>query len=276
MEIKKTKVLLDRANKWFEAQIKDNIKLCVGDRVVVDTQKCEEAGSVVCTPYTDELKKDEPIMLVLRKLTKEDELKIKNNLEKESKIKKETKNLIKKHNLDIKIVSVQLALDSSKIIISFTSEDRVDFRDLVKDLANIYKTRIELRQIGARDEVKIVGAIGPCGRICCCNGYFNEFCHVSIKMAKVQGLSLNPTNISGMCGRLMCCLAYENEYYSECSKKMPKINSIVETPDGKGQAVFLNFLKQTVDVKFEDEIKTYPLDKLRFNKTQGNSNEDMQ
>lgn len=107
-------------------------------------------------------------------------------------------------------------------------------------------------------------------------GYFNEFCHVSIKMAKVQGLSLNPTNISGMCGRLMCCLAYENEYYSECSKKMPKINSIVETPDGKGQAVFLNFLKQTVDVKFEDEIKTYPLDKLRFNKTQGNSNEDMQ
>ncbi len=275
MEIKKTKVLLDRANKWFEAQVKDDLNLNIGDRVVVDTQKCEEAGSIVSNIYIAELKKDEPIMLVLRKLTKEDEEKIKNNFEKEAKIKKETKSLIKKHNLDMKIISVQLSLDSSKIIISFTAEDRIDFRELVKDLANIYKTRIELRQIGARDEVKIIGAIGPCGRICCCNGYFNEFCHVSIKMAKVQGLSLNPTNISGMCGRLMCCLAYENEYYSECSKKMPKINSMVETPDGIGQAIFLNFLKQTVDVKFEDDIKTYPLDKLKFTKTQGNINEEM-
>ena len=158
MEIKKTKVLLDRANKWFEAQIKDNIQLKVGDRVVVDTQKCEEAGSVVCDVYNDELKKDEPIMLVLRKLTKEDEKKIKSNLEKEEKIKNETIALVKKHNLDMKLVSVQISLDSSKIIINFTSDDRVDFRELVKDLANLYKTRIELRQIGARDEVKIIGA----------------------------------------------------------------------------------------------------------------------
>ena len=267
MEIIKAKVLLDRSNKSYFAQI-NNLELKVGDRVIVESQSCEEAGSIITSPKKVELKNDEELLIVKRLETKNDIKTQKENKTKEEEIKKETTKIVKEQNLDMKIVSVQLSLDNSKMIVYFTADERVDFRELVKQLASNYKLRIELRQIGSRDEVKIVGAIGPCGRICCCNGYFNEFSHVTIKMAKIQGLSLNPANISGMCGRLMCCLAYENEFYNETGKKMPKINSEVETPDGKGKAVYLNFMKECVDVKFENEIKTYPLSSLKFTKTQ--------
>ena len=151
------------------------------------------------------------------------------------------------------------------MVISFTSEDRVDFRELVKVLASKYKKRIELRQIGVRDEVKLVGAIGPCGRVCCCNGYFNDYPHVSIKMAKTQNLSLNPSNISGICNKLLCCLSYENEYYSDISKKVPKVGSFITTPKGKGKVLFNNLLKQTVDVMLEsDDIETFSIDQIQF------------
>ncbi len=274
MEINIVKVFLDRANKWFECDAHDLV-LKKGDKVVVESQKGLELGSVVSMPTKSEFKPQQQLLSVVRFSNEADVLKVKENLEREKEIKKTTKELIKKHKLEMKVVSVQLSLDESKIIISFIAEERVDFRELVKDLANSFKTRIELRQIGARDEVKIVGALAPCGRVCCCSGYFNDFCHVSIKMAKVQGLSLNPANISGMCGRLMCCLSYENEYYSETASLMPKLNTEVETPDGKGTAVYNSLLDRKVDVKLKnenvDEIKTYDVEKLKFEKQKINN-----
>ncbi len=158
--------------------------------------------------------------------------------------------LVKKYNLDMKIVDVEWSEDN-KTTIYFVCEDRVDFRDLVKDLAAVLKQRIELRQIGIRDHAKRVGGLGPCGKECCCSQFLNEFDKVSVKMAKTQNLSLNPTKISGTCGRLMCCLAYENEYYQEVGTKMPKLNSLVQTPNGKGTVVYNNLLKQLVSVRHE-------------------------
>ena len=258
----KVKVLLDRANKWFYCDAKQE-NYSVGDRVVVESLKGQELGKVVEVCQDKEVPKEETLV-VLRKQTQDDEQKVKQLSIQEKQIFLDTKEIVKNLNLDMKLVDVQISLDESKMVIQFTSEDRVDFRELVKQLASKYKKRIELRQIGARDEVKIVGAIGPCGRICCCNGYFNDFCHVSIKMAKVQNLSLNPANISGICGRLFCCLAYENEHYSEMAKIMPKINSEIDTPKGKGKVVYNNLLKTLVDVKLNDseEIETFKLSEL--------------
>ena len=262
--MKKVKVLLDRANKWFYCDTKGK-KYKQGDRVVVESLKGQECGKVV-EVCNDEKVPNEETLVVLRYETQKDKEKLESLKQEEKQVFNTTKDLVKKLNLDMKLVDVQISLDESKMVIQFVSDDRVDFRELVKQLASLYKRRIELRQIGARDEVKIIGAIGPCGRICCCNGYFNEFCHVSIKMAKVQNLSLNPANISGMCGRLLCCLAHENEYYSEVSKKMPKINSEVETPQGKGKVVYNNMLKQLVDVKLaeNEETYTFKLDQIKF------------
>ena len=153
--------------------------------------------------------------------------------------------LLNKNNPDMKLVDIQYTLDNSKVVISFVCEDRVDFRDLVKDLANELKTRIELRQVGVRDQAKKVGCLGICGKECCCKQYLNDFDKVSIKMAKSQNLSLNPTKISGTCGRLMCCLAFENDTYVELGKNCPKQNGKVITPDGKGTVLSNNILKQT-------------------------------
>ncbi len=167
----------------------------------------------------------------------------------------------------MKFVDAEYTLDSSKVIINFTCEDRVDFRELVKELASILKTRIELRQIGIRDQAKIIGAIGNCGKECCCKMYLSDFDKVSIKMAKTQNLSLNPTKISGVCGRLMCCLAYENEFYAEIMSKMPKLNSKVKTKDGIGQVVYNDVLKERVVVKFVTEdstkIESYAIDEIK-------------
>ncbi len=173
-----------------------------------------------------------------------------------------------KLNLDMKISFISISLDKNKIIVNYTAEDRVDFRELIKVLGSKYKSRIEMRQIGNRDETKQVGAIGVCGRVTCCKAFLNDFDKVSIKMAKNQNISLNPTKINGMCGRLLCCFKYEDDFYSEMQKKMPKENSLVSTPDGKGVVTNRDFLKETVTVTFTkddtNEFKIYDLKDIQL------------
>ena len=179
------------------------------------------------------------------------------------------KEKILKHGLEMKLVDCEYAFDGSKIVFFFTSASRVDFRELVKDLASALHSRIELRQVGTRDETKYLGGIAPCGRVCCCAGNMPEFKKVSVKMAKAQGLSLNPGKISGLCGRLMCCLGYEIDHYLESSKKLPKVGSEVGTPDGRAVVASLNMLKMEVRVKIDDKnggwiFKDYPASELRY------------
>ena len=184
-----------------------------------------------------------------------------------------------KHGLEMKLVDCEYAFDGSKILFYFTSANRVDFRELVKDLATTFHNRIELRQVGTRDEAKYLGGLAPCGRVCCCAGNMPEFKKVSVKMAKTQGLSLNPGKISGLCGRLMCCLSYENDYYAEAIKKMPKIGAEVQTPEGKAIVASINMLKMEVKVKIDDRNggwiwKDYRAEDIRFKKSVQNEQED--
>lgn len=186
------------------------------------------------------------------------------------------KEKIQKHGLEMKLVDCEYTFDGSKLVFYFTSAGRVDFRELVKDLASVFHIRIELRQVGTRDETKYLGGIAPCGRVCCCSGNMPEFKKVSIKMAKTQGLSLNPGKISGLCGRLMCCLSYESDYYAEAYKKVPKVGAEVGTPDGKGTVVSVNMLKMLVKVKIDDKnggliFKDFPAGEIKFKK--GNQQE---
>ena len=179
--------------------------------------------------------------------------------------------------LDMKLVDCEFAFDGSKVVFYFTADGRVDFRELVKDLSSVFHMRIELRQIGVRDEAKLLGGFGPCGRECCCSVCMPDFQKVSIKMAKNQGLSLNPGKISGLCGRLMCCLAYENDYYAEACKKMPKVGSEVGTPEGTGTVVNANMLKMEVKVRIDKgdgaAYKDFPVEQLRF-KRKGEKREE--
>lgn len=221
----------------------------VGNKVVVETIRGLEIG-IVCRPVEEE---SEEVKRVIRLVTPADEKTSAELKQKESGVIKITNELISKYSLEMKLVSVSFTLDGSKVIINYICDDRVDFRELVKDLASQLKLRIELRQIGVRDQTKILGGIGMCGKECCCKEYLNDFDKVSIKMAKTQGLSLNPTKISGLCGRLMCCLSYENDFYSEISVKMPKLNSRVKTKDGEGVVVYNNLLKQKVSVRVEND-----------------------
>lgn len=243
--------------------VEDTIGLEVGNKVVIETIRGLEIGEVCkCVDNNSQ----EEIKSLIRLATEED-LKKKEELSKnEDKVIETTNALIKKYNLDMKLVSASFTLDGSKVIINYICEDRVDFRELVKDLASQLKLRIELRQIGIRDQAKIIGGIGFCGKECCCKMYLNDFDKVSIKMAKTQGLSLNPTKISGICGRLMCCLSYENEFYSEISTKMPKLNARVKTKDGIGSVIYNNLLKQKVTVKIESDndikISEYSVDEI--------------
>ena len=179
------------------------------------------------------------------------------------------KEKIAHHGLDMKLVDCEYSFDDSKILFYFTSANRVDFRELVKDLASAFHTRIELRQVGTRDEAKYLGGIAPCGRVCCCAGNMPEFKKVSVKMAKTQGLSLNPGKISGLCGRLMCCLSYESDYYADVCKKVPKVGSEVGSPDGRAIVVSVNMLKMDAKVKIDDRnggwiYKDFKVDELRF------------
>lgn len=246
----------------------NDLELNLGDAVVVENSRGLELGYIGETlKEIDESELSEELMPVVRIATKKDLENFEKNKEKESQALAKAKELVNKYNLDMKFVDAEYTLDSSKVIINFTCEDRVDFRELVKELASILKTRIELRQIGIRDQAKIIGAIGNCGKECCCKMYLSDFDKVSIKMAKTQNLSLNPTKISGVCGRLMCCLAYENEFYAEIMSKMPKLNSKVKTKDGIGQVVYNDVLKERVVVKFVTEdstkIESYAIDEIK-------------
>ena len=256
-------IVFDGSPVHFSVECEDN-KLRVGDFALFESSRGVEIGKVVKPVFEAEEKvdsKDGEILEIekiryLKPATTLDMQTAKSNKLEAEKIKETTKQKIKEFELEMKIDEVFLSLDKSKITIYFTSDGRVDFRNLVKDLATTFKSRIELKQIGPRDEVRCMGGFGPCGKVCCCKEFLNDFDHVTIKMAKTQNLSLNPTKISGLCGRLMCCLAYENEHYAETASLMPKINSEVITPNGKGVVVFNDLLKRQITVKLGDENQT--------------------
>ena len=242
----------------------------VGDHVIVETARGIEYGSVV--QGIREVADDKvimPLKSVIRIATEEDDKKAIENNEKEKKAFKICKEKIAKHGLEMKLIETEYTFDNNKVLFYFTADGRIDFRELVKDLASVFKTRIELRQVGVRDETKMFGGIGICGRPLCCNTYLSEFIPVSIKMAKEQSLSLNPTKISGICGRLMCCLKNEQEAYEELNSNLPDIGEKVKTFDGfKGEVVSVNVLRQkvkiVVEVDDEREIKEYAIDELKF------------
>ncbi len=242
-----------------------------GMGVIVETAKGLEYATVVeAEKEVDEKQLTSPLKPVVRVATQKDLDGMKRNEERRPQAIATCKEKIRAHNLDMKLLDCEFSFDGSKVVFYFTSEERVDFRELVKDLASSFHLRIELRQVGIRDEAKLLGGIAPCGRECCCAGCMPEFQKVSIKMAKNQGLSLNPGKISGLCGRLMCCLAYENEYYAEAYKKMPKHGSTVGTPEGNGSVVSVNMLKMQVRVKIEKDgalyYRDFALDELSVKK----------
>lgn len=235
---------------YYFAPEKPDVVYKEGEGVIVETSKGQEYAIVVFgTKEVEDDKIIKPLKSIVRKISKKEEEQMKENEKKAFKTAKIAEEKAVQHGLDMKISGAEYSFDGKKIVFYFTSDTRVDFRELVKDLAATFKTRIELHQIGARDETKMFGGLGPCGRPCCCNGCIPDFKKVSIKMAKTQGLSLNPTKISGLCGRLMCCLDYENDYYAEVSKYMPKVGGQIETPEGIGTVVSDNMLKLIVKVK---------------------------
>ena len=242
-----------------------------GDHVIVETARGVEYGTVVCDPKeVEEDKVIQPLKPVLRVATEKDDEQEKSNKVKEREAFKICLEKIKKHELDMKLIDAEYTFDNNKVLFYFTADGRIDFRELVKDLAAVFKTRIELRQIGVRDETKILGGIGSCGRPLCCHTHLSEFVPVSIKMAKEQNLSLNPTKISGVCGRLMCCLKNEQETYEELNSRLPNLGDFVTTPDGlKGEVHSLSVLRQLVKVVVnldndEKEIREYKVGELRF------------
>ena len=243
-----------------------------GDNVIVETARGIEFGTVVGDiREVEDDKVIQPLKPVVRVATEKDKKQEEDNKLKEKKAFDICLEKIKKHELDMKLIDAEYTFDNNKVLFYFTADGRIDFRELVKDLASVFKTRIELRQIGVRDETKIRGGIGVCGRPLCCNTHLPEFIPVSIKMAKEQNLSLNPTKISGVCGRLMCCLKHEEETYEELNKKLPNVGDFVNTNDGKrGEVQSVNVLRQLVkilvEVDDEKEILEYHVDNLRFKK----------
>ena len=240
-----------------------------GDHVIVETSRGLEYGEVASgIKEVEDSTIVKPLKGVLRIATDVDEAQYKSNKEKEKEAYKVCCEKIESHKLDMKLIEVEYTFDGSKILFYFTAEGRVDFRDLVKDLASVFKTRIELRQIGVRDESKTLGSIGVCGRNLCCSQFLGEFVPVSIKMAKEQGLSLNPTKISGACGRLMCCLKYEQETYEDLMKSAPKNGASVETPEGMGTVVSVALLRGMVKVRLGDgdetTLKDFSVNEISF------------
>ena len=235
----------------------NGLTLQVGDAVIIDTARGAEYG--VCTAGNHEVPQSEivpPLRQVLRLANAADKHA---NLENQAKEKRAFDICLQKiadHKLEMQLVSCEYAFDGSKILFFFTADGRVDFRELVKDLASVFRTRIELRQIGVRDKAKIVGGLGICGRPFCCKEFLDDFQPVSIKMAKTQSLSLNPTKISGTCGRLMCCLKYEQEAYEDLIRNAPRVESFVDTPDGRGTVTEINLLRQSVKVRMENQPET--------------------
>lgn len=245
------------------------IQFVEGDHVIVETARGMEYGEVVIAEK--EVREEDlvaPLKQVVRRATSKDDKKIEDNQRKENEAFEICEKKIEKHGLKMKLVEVEYTFDNSKIVFYFTADGRIDFRDLVKDLASVFKTRIELRQIGVRDEAKMLGGLGPCGRPCCCSCFLGDFNPVSIKMAKEQNLSLSPTKISGLCGRLMCCLNYEHRHYCETRRRMPKIGSTVITPEGQGIVLENNAISEKIRVKIAlpDEtfdIKTFELKEIK-------------
>lgn len=241
-----------------------------GDHVIVETARGVEYGSVVLAPReVEDEKVIQPLKDVIRVATQKDDIKEEANRKKEKEAFQICAKKIREHNLEMKLIDVEYTFDNNKVLFYFTADGRIDFRELVKDLAAVFKTRIELRQIGVRDETKILGGLGICGRALCCHTYLSEFAPVSIKMAKEQNLSLNPTKISGVCGRLMCCLKNEQETYEDLNHRLPNTGDYVTTPEGfKGEVQSVNVLRQQVkvivDVEDEKEIHEYKLDELKF------------
>ena len=255
----------------------DPMKLPIkkGDHVIVETARGVEYGTVVggIKEVTDD-EVTQPLKPVLRIATPKDDKQEETNREKEKEALKICLEKVQKHNLEMKLIDAEYTFDNNKVLFYFTADGRVDFRELVKDLAAVFKTRIELRQIGVRDETKIVGGIGICGRPLCCHSFLDEFAPVSIKMAKEQNLSLNPTKISGVCGRLMCCLKNEQETYEYLNRKLPNVGDYVTADDGlKGEVHSVNVLRQLVKVLVENgdekEIHEYKVDQLKFKKRHG-------
>ncbi len=254
---------------YFFAPGKLHIKQ--GDKVIVETARGVEFGHVVTGPK-DVPDEDimQPLKSVIRVATEEDKRAEERNREKEKEAFEICLEKIRKHNLDMKLINAEYTFDNNKVLFYFTADGRIDFRELVKDLAAVFRTRIELRQIGVRDETKIRGGIGICGRPLCCHTYLSEFAPVSIKMAKEQNLSLNPTKISGVCGRLMCCLTNEEETYEELNSHLPGIGDYVTTNDGlRGEVQSVSVLRQLVKVVVtmeddEKEIREYKVSELRF------------
>ncbi len=239
-----------------------------GDYVIVETSRGLELGEVVTQmKEIDENSLNTPLRPVVRVATAEDVKHNEENRVAEREAHAICQKKIAEHKLDMKLVRVEFTFDNSKILFYFTSNGRVDFRGLVKDLAGVFKTRIELRQIGVRDEAKMLGGLGPCGRQICCGAFLGDFQPVSIKMAKEQNLSLNPTKISGICGRLMCCLKYEQDQYEIIRKRMPKVGKEVVTPDGNGVVWDLNVIKETVRVRIQkgdsSELRDYPMEDVQ-------------
>ena len=228
-----------------------------GDHVIIDTARGAEYG--ICAGGNHRIAQKDvvaPLRRVLRKATAQDERVAADNRAKEKKAYDICMEKIAEHGLDMQLVSAEVAFDGSKILFYFTADERVDFRELVKNLASIFHTRIELRQIGVRDKAKMVGGLGICGRPFCCASFLDDFQPVSIKMAKTQNLSLNPTKISGTCGRLMCCLKYEQDAYEDLIRSSPKLESFVDTPEGRGTVVEIDLLRQRVKVRMEDSPET--------------------
>ena len=229
------------------------------DRVIVETARGVECG-VVAMPNReiDDEELTRPLKTVIRRATEEDISTVEKNREKEKNAFKICEEKIAKHGLDMKLIDVEYTFDNSKVLFYFTADGRVDFRALVKDLASVFRTRIELRQIGVRDEAKLLGGIGVCGRPFCCNSFLGEFQPVSIKMAIEQGLSLSPVKISGTCGRLMCCLKYEQEAYVDLLKRTPKLGAIVSTPEGKGEVIESNPISGVLKVRMDKAPEAAP------------------
>src|SRR5690625_1569580 len=242
-----------------------NYNIAKDSYVIVETVRGIEFGKVViANKRVDEEDVVLPLKKVIRLATEEDKTTVIENRERAKEAFQIGLEKIKAHNLDMNLVEVDYTLDRNKVIFYFTADGRVDFRNLVKDLAAIFKTRIELRQIGVRDEAKMLGGIGPCGRMLCCSTFLGEFEPVSIKMAKDQNLSLNPAKISGLCGRLMCCLKYENDDYEEGKRQLPDIGKAIQTPLGKGKVIGLNILERIIQIRIpeKDRVIEYTLDEL--------------
>lgn len=232
----------------------EGLPLRNGDLVIVEVERGQDYGQVIGDPVEPE-KLDPSVRKVMRSVNESDRRQIQENQKRAQEALNTCHRKVEEHKLDMKLVEAEYAFDRSKILFYFTAEGRIDFRDLVKELAKVFKTRIELRQIGVRDEAKMFGGFGPCGRELCCCRFLKDFEPVTIKMAKEQNLSLNPPKISGLCGRLMCCLAYEHKHYKELCRGLPREGEKIETPEGRGKVISVNVLKRKATVVLEEDGK---------------------